>query len=190
MTCLLDRDQITASGRLFGGCNLRWELYSGLQVNLKSPVEPRSPLLSPVQPLFSFSPALTKLINLSRQSFGGGLFLDLSREFASTERICSCRHEYRPSDNATELDDNLCSKFGHQINPYTSTAKVVGLGSTSHTDLRGNCNLFGSIDHMSIQVIFRCLAASEFTQLPCVCLRAYCSHYFWVFLYYSHFLLH
>lgn len=48
-----------------------------------------------------------------------------------------------------------------------NTAKFVGLGSTSYTDLRRNCNLFGSIDHMSFQVTFRCLAASQCTQLPC-----------------------
>lgn len=48
-----------------------------------------------------------------------------------------------------------------------NTAKFVGLGSTSYTDLRRNCNLFGSIDHMSFKVTFRCLVASQFTQLSC-----------------------
>lgn len=113
MTCLLDEDQITTSGRLLvdatsvGNCIL---VFRSARI-CQSPVLPRSPLPSPVPPLFSLSPALTKLINLSRLSFGGGLFLAFSRESASTESIWSCRHVYRPSDNATEHDDNICSKF-------------------------------------------------------------------------------
>lgn len=47
------------------------------------------------------------------------------------------------------------------------TAKFVRLCSTSQTDLRRNCNSFGSIDFMSFQVIFRCLAAVHFIQFPC-----------------------
>lgn len=113
-------------------------------------------------------------MNFSRLSFGGGLFLAFPRESASTESIWSCRHVYWPSYNATEHDDNICSKFagfpqslhfGSSDKPHT--AKFVGLGSTSYTDLRRNCNLFGSIDHMSFQVTFLCLTASQFTKLPC-----------------------